>query len=153
MSTLRIVGFGVLGVTAFLIVVTIHLWRDEARKTQGLKALRELTPETLIAKCGQPTSDTEPLVLHLKVDSDTATNPGQSKEVSLRRLIEYKKANFPYWVKLQFTREIGKGWQPTQWQFAHFASPRVGVSPSAENAYIAIPEFPCIAKQAPYSSP
>jgi hypothetical protein len=125
MNALRIVGFGSVAITVVLIVVTVHLWRDEAQKKQGLKVLREMTPESLIANCGRPTSDSD------------LTAPHQGW--ALTRVITYKTAAHP-WVKLEFIHDGGKSWR-----LSHFASPAVGVSPADENAYIAIPEFPCIA--------
>jgi hypothetical protein len=133
MNTLRIVGFGILGVAAVLIVATIHLWREGESKKGGLKVLKEMTPERLIADCGHPTSDTEDFV---------------HQGWAFTRSIEYRGTKSPYWVKLDFVRGSDKLWHLT-----HFASAEVGVSPSDDNAYIAIPVFPCMAKKAPYSSP
>ena len=126
MSTLRIAFFGLLGIVAVLVVVTTHVRSDEARKKQGLKILREMTPESLVANCGQPSSDTG---IH-----DHHGDP-------YLRSIEYKRENSPYWVKFQFTWDADK-----QWHFTNFASPSVGVSPSDDNSYIAISVFPCMAK-------
>jgi hypothetical protein len=126
MNTLRIAILGLVAITAALIVATISVRRDEMRKKQGLKSLREMTPESLIANCGEPTSDTDLRAPH----------PGWA----LTRVVTYKTAEYP-WVKLEFIRNPGK-----PWRLSHFSSPTVGVAPADENAYIAIPEFPCMAK-------
>ncbi len=131
MNTLRIVGLGLLAVAAILIAVTIHVQRDHARKMQGLKILREMTPETLIANCGRPTSDTDALL-------------GPRAGWALTRVIKYKTEKDPYWVNLEFRRERNE-----PWRLSHFSASTVGVSPSDDNAYIAIPVFPCMAKKAP----
>ena len=149
MGTLRIVGFGLLGSAAVISLAAIHVWHEGAQKKKALNALRELTPERLIANCGQPSSDSEPSLMRLQVapnaNTETPTHTAE-KSVSLNRLIEYKGRNAPFWVQLEFTREIDSRWQYTQWHFTHFASPIVGVNSSDENAYIAVPVFPCIAK-------
>ncbi len=125
-NTLRIVGLGLLGITALLILVSAQHLRQESEKRNGLRVLREMTPESLITNCGQPTSDEERAVV---------------QNIAFVRTIEYKRVNFPYWVKLEFTRDTDRHWHLSQ-----FASPAVGVSPSDDNAYIAIPQFPCMAK-------
>jgi hypothetical protein len=158
MGTLRIVVLGLLGVAAASTLVTIHLWRESIKKKEDLNALREMTPERLIANCGQPSSDTEPIVLVLDTKTGTATVSRASAEspdkgMAIGRLIEYKRQQNPYWVKFDFTRDIDKQLRPTRWRLTHFASPEVGVSPSDENAYIAIPIFPCMTKNAKYSFP
>jgi hypothetical protein len=155
---LRIVVFGLLGVAAVLAFVAIHLRREGAQKKEGVIALREMTPERLIANCGQPSSDTEPMALDTKAGTVTVNVTGASaksdvKLVAIARSIEYRGPQSPYWVKLEFTRDIDNQLQPTPWHLTHFASTSVGVSPADENAYIAISVFPCMAKRAPYSSP
>ncbi|MCU1240574.1 MAG: hypothetical protein JWO71_1300 [Candidatus Acidoferrum typicum] len=156
MGTLRITVFGLLAVAAVLAVVTIHLWREGARKKEGLNALREMTPDRLIANCGQPSSDKESMSIALDMKTGTVTvTDGSAKSAGLAsaRSIEYRPPQSPYWVKFEFARDISNQLQPIRWHLTHFASPSVGVSPSDENAYIAIPVFPCMAKRPPYSSP
>jgi hypothetical protein len=132
MKTLRIVGFGSLGFAAVLIVVSIHLWRDRESKKQGLEVLRTMTPERLIANCGRPTSDTGNFIV---------------QGIPFARSIEYRGAKSPYWVRFDFVRDSDR-----QWHLNFFASTAVGVSPSDNNAYIAVPVFPCMATKDRYSS-
>ena len=132
MNALRIVVLGFLGITAVLIAVSIYVWRDKTREKEGLRVLREMTPESLIAKCGEPNSNTG---IH--------DHHGESYS----RTIQYKGTNFPYWVRLEFIRDTD-----SRWHLTHFASPSVGVSPANDNAYIAIPVFPCMASKDPHSS-
>jgi hypothetical protein len=159
MRTLRIVALGLLGATVVLAFATIHQWRNEARRKQrkqSANALREMTPESLIANCGPPSSDTEPLVLHMKLDAGVAAKTGVeavAKQVAVTRLIEYRGAQFPAWVKLEFGRDFDGRSHPTGWHFTHFASPSVGVSSSDENAFLAIDVFPCMVKRAPSHLP
>ena len=124
MNTLRIIALGLAAVTAAVTLASVQIWRDRERKARFMKVLRGMTPETLIANCGQPTSDT-----------DLTTPSGWA----LTRAITYRTPEYP-WVKLEFTRDP---WSP--WRLSHFSSPTVGVSSADENAYIAIPEFPCMA--------
>jgi hypothetical protein len=154
MRTLRILVFGLLGVTAVLTFVTIHLWREGAQRKEGLKVLRELTPERLIANCGQPSSDTEPFVLDMKAGTVTVDVTGASvkssgERVAIARTIEYRGVQTPYWVKFDFNRDIDNQLQPTRWHLIHFASTSIGVSPLDENAYVAISVFPCMTKRTP----
>jgi hypothetical protein len=154
MRTLRIVAFGLLGVTAVLAFVTIHLWREGARRKEGLKALRELTPERLIANCGQPSSDTEPMVLDMKAGTVTVNVTGANvksagERVAIARTIEYRGTTNPYWVKFEFNRDVDNKLQPTRWHLIHFVSTGGEVSPFDENANLAIPVFPCMDKRTP----
>jgi hypothetical protein len=149
MNTLRIVALGLLGAAAALVAVITMNWRDEAQKKEGLRILREMTPESLIASCGQPSSDIDPFAPHAKELIEATTKSGEryaGPYTTFTRSIEYRGAKFPYWVKLEFTRDIDDRRQPTPWRLTHFASPSVGVSPSDDNAYIAIPEFRCMAQ-------
>jgi hypothetical protein len=156
MRTLRIVLFGLLGVTAVLTFVTIHLWREEAQRKEGLKGLkvlRELTPERLIANCGQPFSDTEPVILDMKAGTATVNVTGASVKsadgVAIARRIEYRGPQISHWVKFQFIRDIDNQLQPTRWHLIHFESTRGGVGPLDEDAYVEISVFPCMAKRTP----
>ena len=154
MATLRIFVFGSLGVTALVTITTIHVRHERTKEQEDLKTLREITPERLITNCGQPSSDTESIVLDAKagvvaVDVAGVSTESSDKRVALARLIEYKQPQSHDWVKLEFVRDVDNQLRPTQWQLTHFASPSVGVNPSDQNAYIAIPVFPCMAKTAP----
>ena len=144
MRTLRIVLFGLLGFSAVLTFVTIHLRREEARRKGSLKILRELTPERLIANCGQPSSDTEPIVLNIKAGTATFNDTGASVKsadgVAIARWIEYRGSQYPHWAAFQFMRDIDNQGQPARWHL---------FSPSEEGAYDAISAFPCIAKRTP----
>lgn len=132
MRTLRIVVFGLLAATAALTIATIHVWREGARRKEALRVLRELTPERLIASCGQPSSDIEPIVLNIKagtatVSSAGADSVGEGIPIGIGRSMEYKRRGEPYWVKFDFARDVDKQLRPTPWRLTHFASPSVGV--------------------------
>jgi hypothetical protein len=153
MRTLRIVVFGLLGVTAVLTCATIQLWRGEQQRKEGLKVLRELTPESLIANCGQPSSDTEPVVLDMKAHTVIVVTSASVKytdeHVAIARTIEYKGPQAPYWVKFEFNRDIDNQLQPTRWHLTDFSSTTGVVGPLNENSYDDISVFPCIAKKTP----
>jgi hypothetical protein len=154
MRTLRIMVFGLLGTTAVLTIVTIHLWREGARRKEGLKVLRELTPERLIANCGQPSSDKESMVLDTKAGRVIVNVAGANVEsagerVAIARTIEYRGPQSPYWVKFEFERGIDNRLQPTRWHLIDFASTSSVVGPLNENAYVDISVFPCMAKVIP----
>jgi hypothetical protein len=132
MKTSRIVGFGLVAFAAVLILVSIHLWSDRERKRQGLEVLKGMTPERLVANCGRPTSDSENFIV---------------QGMPLARSIEYRGAKSPYWVKLDFVLD-----SDGQWRLNYFASAAIGVSPSDNNAYVAVTVFPCMATRDPYLS-
>ena len=148
-NTVRILAFGLLGIATALTVCAVVMWQNDKQEKQGLIVLRTMTPERLIANCGQPFSDSTADGLHLKVLTRVGSPSGTAHlgpYIALTRSVEYRGAKFPHWVKLEFIRDIDNRGQPTAWRLTHFASPSVGVSPSDDNAYIAIPEFRCMAQ-------
>jgi hypothetical protein len=153
MRTLRIVVFGLLGVTAVLTCATIQLWRGEQQRKKGLKVLRELTPESLIANCGQPSSDMEPVVLDIKAHTvmvvTGASVKSAAEHVAIARTIEYKAPQSPYWVKFDFNRDIDNQLQPTRWHLTDFSSTSGVVGPLNENSFVDISVLPCMAKKTP----
>lgn len=153
MRALRIVVFGLLGITAVLAFAAIDLWREGAQKTEGLRVLRELTPERLIANCGQPSSDTESVVLDMKAHTlvvvADASAESVGDRVAIARSIEYKRPESPYWVKFEFYRDIDNQLQPTRWHLTDFSSTTGIIGPLNENSYVDVSVFPCIAKKTP----
>jgi hypothetical protein len=154
MRTLRIMVFGLLGTTAVLTIMTIHLWREGVRRKEGLEVLRELTPERLIANCGQPSSDKASMVLDMKAGRVIVSVAGANVEsvgerVSIARAIEYKGPQSPNWVKFEFERGIDNRLQPTRWRLIDFASTSGVVGPLNEDAYADISVLPCMAKEIP----
>jgi hypothetical protein len=112
-------------------------------KAEGLRALRELTPERLIANCGKPLSDSESFWLSKNDATSFRLNvqgPPDKNAVTMIREIEYHSH-----VKLEFLRKLDNQGQPIGWSLIHFSSPEVGVlTPSEDNAYIAVPYLPCM---------
>jgi hypothetical protein len=153
MRTLRIVVFGLLGVTVVLTCATIRLWRGEQQRKEGLKVLRELTPERLIANCGRPSSDAEPVVLDMKAHTVIVVagpSPKSAGEpVAIARTIEYKGPQSPYWVKFEFNRDVDNQMEPTRWHLTDFSSTSGVVGPLNENSYFDLSVFPCMAKKIP----
>jgi len=125
MRTLRILGLGLLGMMAVLLGFEIHHWQQAARQERESRILQELTPEKLVANCGEPVSD----------ESYSLSNVPYSRE------IKYQSSNYPFWVKLEFRPGDDK-----KWHLTHFGSSSIGVRPSDANAYLAVEEFPCMAK-------
>ena len=56
--TLKIAAGVFLGIIAVLIVLKIPTWIDEARNQHYQSVMSALTPDKLIARCGQPLKDT-----------------------------------------------------------------------------------------------
>jgi len=151
MRALRIFGLGLLGTGVVVSLTVLHLWRVSVVKAERLRALRELTPERLIANCGKPLSDSESFWLSksdARPSKNDATsfrlnvqNPPDKNAVPLIREIEY-----PSRVKLEFLRKLDNQGQPIGWSLIHFSSPEVGRDPSEDDAYIAVPYLPCMVR-------
>lgn len=124
MGIARILGLGIVGVATVSGVVAFYHWGKVTEAAQGRQVLSELTPETLIASCGQPMSD-EITYLPARMD-------GHDYRVPVSRDVKYKTQGA--WAKLSFGLNDDK-----LWHLKFFASPSVGVEAGADNAYIAIP--------------
>jgi hypothetical protein len=125
MRTFRIVGMGALAVSALIVLALFSHWREVTSQREGLKVLRELTPEKLIVSCGEPDSD--------KIDSDFMGNP-------VNRVLQYRVGGGP--VELDFAHGNDKSWH-----LVFFNSWAVGTRPQAANGYDAIPMLPCLRNQ------
>jgi hypothetical protein len=122
----RIIAIGCLGIIVVLGAVFIRFRLDEARTRRMQKVMREMTPEKLIANCGQPTSGEQTDFLNL--------------HTLFTRVLTYKRGDT--WAKLEFKRDPDHPWHLT-----HFASPVIEVSPSDDDSYLAVrQQLPCMAK-------
>jgi hypothetical protein len=66
---------------------------------KDLGALREMTPERFTENCGQPSSETEPIVLDVKASTVTVTRASAEsagKGVAIDRSKEYRRSQSPY---------------------------------------------------------
>jgi hypothetical protein len=59
MKTLQIAGGVFAGIMAVLLVINIPRWVNESRTEHKQDVIRAMSPEKLIAGCGQPLSDKE----------------------------------------------------------------------------------------------
>jgi hypothetical protein len=134
MYFLKILGMGFIGVALVLAAFFLQVRRERLEKENGRKVMLALTPEKLIANCGQPYSD----------DQQTETFEVQTDVfvVQTTRVIKYKTrlAKFEF---ERFKDRIG-GLHP--WKFIHYGSEDFGTTPDDENSYGAVQEMPCLAK-------
>jgi hypothetical protein len=76
-----------------------------------------MTPERFIENCGQPSSDTEPIVLDVKASTVTvarASTESAGKGVAIDRSKECRRSQSPYLVKL-FFQPAGWYGEPQVW--------------------------------------
>lgn len=148
MREVKIFAMGFLAALAIAAVVMARMRHDEAQKGRGLKVIRSITPEALIARCGQPTSDKSSMFIirdGVRYAVDMGEEP-TGQRPALGRSIEYTRTQGRPWARFDFFRDIDNHGQVGQWRLTHFASTEVGTSPADDNAYIAVSEFPCMAE-------
>jgi hypothetical protein len=131
MGMIRILGLGIAATAVFGALVAVHQWQAKLETTEGRRVLRELTPGMLISACGPPESDETAYV-------NAFMNNGVTR-IAVSREIKYETEHG--WAKLSFRNVPDKSWR-----LIFFASPEVGVDAAAENAYIALPYLPCLAR-------
>ena len=122
-------------VTGFVVVVVIGgvygflRWREITENREALQTMRDLSVEQLIERCGAPASD--------EYKYELGYVDGQFRNVPTLRILKYRGGGD--WIRLRFKQRGDH-----QWHLSFFDSPAVGVQADAENAYIAVPQFPCI---------
>ena len=122
MQTLKIFAHGLVCVCALVGYVVLHYWDAEETRQRDSAIIEELTPEKLIASCGEPVSD-----------NLTFNFLGAPEG----RVIRYGAAGVP--VKFTFVAVRQNGWE-----LRFFSSPSFGARADVENAYIAVSRFKCL---------
>ena len=126
---LKIIAAGLAAVVAVGGTYGFYRWREIRQARQGLQIVRELTPAQLIERCGAPEVD-ETTYVHMLIQSGVQKLP-------TGRVLTYRRDGLS--TRLGFVPGTDH-----QWHLQSLDSPEVGVKADAENAYIAVAQFPCI---------
>ena len=104
-------------------------WREIREAREDSRIMREITPDQLIERCGKPQAD-ETNSVPVLLDSGPRMLP-------FERTLRYRVTDGM--VRLSFISG-----NDHRWHLQFFDSPTVAVRADAENAYIAVPQFPCM---------
>jgi hypothetical protein len=127
MYFLKILGMGFIGVTLAPAAFCLLVRRERLEKENGRKVMLTLTPDKLIANCGQPYSD----------DQQTETFAVQTTGV-----IKYNTRL----AKFEFERFKDRNGGLHPWKFIHCGSKDFGTTPDDKNSYGTVQEMPCLAR-------
>ena len=130
---------GVCALIAIVLGLTTAAYHRQVQR--GKQIMTRLTPEKLIASCGQASSD-----------EVTSVRTYHGEVIPTYPTIRYKDPPARDWTRLTFdpalevsevsgTRRSGRA---SSWNLRFFESPKVGMYPDEENAYRALYELPCL---------
>ena len=133
---------GVGALVAVVLSLTIVIYRREVKR--GKEIMRQLTPEKLVASCGQASSD-----------EVTSVRTYHGEAISIYRTVFYKDSPAHDWARLTFDPTLDvlessgrlrslRSSPVRSWRLGFFESPKVGMDPDGQNAYRALYELPCL---------
>jgi hypothetical protein len=130
---------GVGALVAVVLSLTIAAYHREVKR--GKEIMRQLTPEKLVASCGQASSD-----------EVTSVRTYHGEDISIYRTVFYKGPPAHDWARLKFDPTLDvlessgtlRSSPVRSWRLRFFESPKVGMDPDGQNAYRALYELPCL---------